>query len=243
MTTQEFAALIGLIKDIALTIGAITTICLGLYGLKIWKRDLIGKEAYTVVSAVVKNLHKVSKALQNFRKPVQESERRALTQEEIAHFTENERWRMRECDVFAARAEKLETVLNEFSESLLSARVLLGSSVSGAALEFNTIITDHFNCVNEYLDVIRDQNLALGPDSPHTVIAQKATFVTRDLDDPLTIKLYNAREATEKAFLRYLHRNDIRGKVLKKSETKSVLAKWRVSHEEQRARESLREED
>jgi hypothetical protein len=242
MTTQEFSALISLIKDVVLTIGAIITIFLGLYGLKIWKRDLIGKEAYTVVSAVVKNLHKASKALQNFRKPVQESERRAFTQQERENFTENERWSMLEREVFAARAEKLETILNEYSESVLSARVLLGSSVSAATLEFNGIITDHFNCVNEYLELIRDQNLALGPDSPQTVVAQQATFITRDLDDTLTIKLYDAREATEKAFLRYLHRNDIRGKVLKKRETKSALAKWRASHEERRARAILRDE-
>lgn len=34
---------------------------LGLYGLKVWKRDLVGKETYAVIREVMKQLHRGSK--------------------------------------------------------------------------------------------------------------------------------------------------------------------------------------
>jgi hypothetical protein len=236
MDIKELAAVIGLVKDIVLTLGGITTIALGIYGLRIWKRDLIGKEAYSVISVVVRNLHRVSSGCQKLREPVKPNERRELSDVELQHLTQNEQWRVVELDVFKNRADKLALVMDEFNESLLSARVLLGSSVYATTLQFRGVISECINTINEYLDLLKDQNLSLGENSPQVLIAQEATFLGRDLDDPLTAKLAQARESAETALLRYLHRNTIRGDVVGKAKGSAALKEWRTQYEERKAR-------
>lgn len=49
MQQMLFAENLSIVNDIVLIAATLTTISLGLYGLKVWKRDLVGKEVYTVI--------------------------------------------------------------------------------------------------------------------------------------------------------------------------------------------------
>lgn len=67
---MPFADNLAVAKDIVIVVRTITTMSLGLYGLKVWKRDLVGKETYAVIRDVIKQLHKVSKAAGRTRRKV-----------------------------------------------------------------------------------------------------------------------------------------------------------------------------
>jgi hypothetical protein len=242
MDIKEVGIIVGLVKDIVITLGGITTVALGIYGLKIWKRDLVGKEAYSVISKVIKDLHKVSNSCRKFREFVLPHERRSLSEEELQHLTKNEQWRILELEVFNNRVDKLASAMDELDESTLSARVLLGSSVFATTLEFRGVVADCINSGNEYLDLLRDQQLGLGEDSPQILIAQQATFVGKELDDTLSIKLIEARESAEAALIRYLHRNTIRGNVIGKAKGRAALERWKAQYEERKARQRFSNE-
>lgn len=224
---MPFAENLAIAKDIVVVVGAITTMGLGLYGLKVWKRDLVGKETYAVIRDVIKHLHKVSKAASRARGKVHHYEHVEMAPAEAKHFTANEQWRLAEAAVYRRRLDELGLSLTALDDARLEARILLGSSVYAATLVFQATISEAINRVNDYLDLLDDQHLVLTEDSPAIESAQQAMYPADDLEDELTQKIGDAQESAELALLRYLHRRDIRGTVLKQSAAEAELEKWR----------------
>lgn len=224
---MPFAENLAIAKDIVLVVGTITTMGLGLYGLKVWKRDLVGKETYAVIRDVIKHLHKVSKAASRARGKVHHYEHARMDPEEAKHFTANEQWRLAESAVYRARLDELGLSLTALDDARLEARLLLGSSVHATTLVFQATIREAIDRVNDYLDLLHDEHLALTEDSPAIQSAQQAMYPADDLEDDLSRRIVDARESAELAFLRYLHRRDIRGTVLKPAAAEAELEKWR----------------
>lgn len=101
----EFKEWVGLIKDALLAIAALVTMFLGVYGVRAWKRDLVGKEIYLAAKTLVKESHLICKAARNLRAPIQTYERKSFTEEDIQNTTKNERWRLSESDAYRVRVE------------------------------------------------------------------------------------------------------------------------------------------
>jgi len=224
---MPFADNLAIAKDIFLVVGTITTMSLGLYGLKVWKRDLVGKETYAVIRELIKHLHKVSKAANRARGKVHRYEHVLMEPEQAKHFTENEQWRLAEAAVYKERVVDLGKSLVLFEDALLEARILLGSSINAATLVFQANISQTISRVNDYLDLLYDHHLGLGEDSQAVQSAQQAMYPWDDLGDELSQRIAGARENAELALLRYLHRRDIRGTVLKPAEARGELDKWK----------------
>lgn len=224
---MPFAENLAIAKDIVLVVGTITTMGLGLYGLQVWKRDLVGKETYAVIRDVIKHLHKVSIAASHARGKVPHYEHVRMAPEEAKHFTANEKWRLAEAAVYRARLDELGRSLTALEDARLEARILLGSSFNATTLVFQATIRDAIDRVNDYLDLLHDQHLALAEDSPAIQSAQQAMYPADDLEDDLSRRIVDARESAEIACLRYLHRRDIRGNVLKLTEAEAELEKWK----------------
>lgn len=110
---------------------------------------------------------------------------------------------------------------------MLEARILLGSSVHATTLVFHATVREAIGRVSDYLDLLHDQHLALAEDSLAIQSAQQAMYPWYDFGDELSIKIADARESAETALLRYLHRRDIRGTVLKPKAAKAELEKWK----------------
>lgn len=110
---------------------------------------------------------------------------------------------------------------------MLEARILLGSSVHATTLVFQATVREASGRVIDYLDLLHDQHLALAEDSPAIQSAQQAMYPWDDFGDELSLKIADARESAETALLRYLHRRDIRGTVLKPKAAKAELEKWK----------------
>lgn len=213
MNYQEFIVVVALMKDIVLTAGALTTIGLGIYGLRIWKRDLVGKEVYAVVKDLVRNLHKVSRECRKLRSPAHASEKRMMGADERQQFTDNERWRLLEAEVYSKRLEILVKAMDALDDCILNARVLIGSSVYMTVLPFQKKVRECIERVNDYTDLLYDHILNLAEDSAPIASAQQALYPTEELDDPLTQDVMNRREDAELELLRFLHRKSIRGSV------------------------------
>jgi len=119
---MPFAESLAVVKDIVIVVGTLTTMSLGLYRRKVWKRDLVGKETYVVIRDVIKQLHKVSKAAGRARRKVYFQEHVRMAPEEAKHFTVNEQWRLAEAAVYRARLDDLGASLAALDDAAVALR-------------------------------------------------------------------------------------------------------------------------
>lgn len=197
MPSPELIAWITLAKESLLGLAALVAIGIGIYGIRAWKRDLVGKEVYTGAKNLVKESHLVSRAALMLREPLHPNEKRRFTNEEIFHTTELERWCIPEIDGYKLRISEFSTVQESYRLAKLDLRVLIGSKI--------------YEGFNNYLELLNDYEHVATPESPEIVSAQLIMYPSENLDDELTKDLADAREEGEKSILKYLHRNSIRG--------------------------------
>jgi hypothetical protein len=207
----ELKEWVELIKDALLAIAALVTIFVGIYGVRTWKRDLVGKEVFSAAKELVRESHLICRAARKMREPIRTYERKSFTEEEIQNTTENERWRITEADAYRVRVEAFSKVLERYEATKLELRVLVGSKIYEGFLPLGTLLTESISLVNHYLDVIQDYSLHLSPESEEVLAAQKALYPSHNLDDDLSQKIADEREAGEVSLLAYLHRKSIRG--------------------------------
>lgn len=211
MPPQELKEWIAITKDILLSIGAIVTMALGLYGLRVWKRDLVGKEVYSAAKTLVKESHLISNASRKLREPILTYERKSFCDEEIRNTTENERWRISEADAYIEKINNFAEELKRYEAAKLELRVLVGSKIYEGFLPFGAALTESINRVNAYLDIIRDYSKSIFPDSEEVLKAQSALYPSSNLNDELSQRIADLREAGEISLLSCLHRKSIRG--------------------------------
>lgn len=211
MPSPELIAWITLAKESLLGLAALVAIGIGIYGIRAWKRDLVGKEVYTATKNLVKESHLVSRAALMLREPLHPNEKRRFTNEEIFHTTELERWCISEIDGYKLRISEFSTVQESYRLAKLDLRVLIGSKIYEGFLPFDLLLIDSVNRVNNYLELLNDYEHVATPESPEIVSAQLIMYPSENLDDDLTKDSADAREEGEKSILKYLHRNSIRG--------------------------------
>lgn len=129
MLDPELKEWASFLKDALLGLAAIVTIFVGVYGVRAWKRDLVGKEVYAAAKALVKESHLVCKAARTLREPLWPYEKRQFTDEEIERTTKNERWRLSEAEGYKVKIEKFEEELKRYELAKLELRVLAGSKI------------------------------------------------------------------------------------------------------------------
>lgn len=211
MPSLELKEWITLIKDGLLGVAALVTIVIAIYGARVWKRELAGKEIYAATKNLVKESHLLSKATTTARKPIQDYERKMFSEEEVKLTTKNERWRLSESDSYRKRIDDLSLAIDRYQSALLEVRVLVGSKVYLGFLPFGSLITEVIHRIGNYIAVIQDYSQTVLPDSPEVLAAQQELYPSENLDDDLTQKIGDAREEGEKFLLSFLHRTSIRG--------------------------------
>lgn len=211
MPSPELIAWITLSKEVLLGLAALVAIVVGIYGIRTWKRDLVGKEIYIATKKLIKESHIICRAAVSLRGPIYRSEECHFTQEDILHSTELELWRRNESRVYNLRIDKLIDIQESYRLAKLDLRVLIGSKAYEDFLEFDRLIAESLSLVIAYLELIHDEKYVSSPELPIIIDAQKAMYPFSNLDDDLTESLYDAREKAEKSLLKYLYRNSIRG--------------------------------
>ena len=210
MPDPELKEWIVLLKDALLGLAAIVTIFVGVYGVRAWKRDLVGKEVYAATKNLVKESHLVCKAARTLRQPLWAYEKRQFTDEEIEHTTRNERWRLSEAEGYKERIEKFAEELKRYESAKLELRLLVGSKIHEDFSPFGRFLTESVERVNAYLRLLDDSNMYF-PDSPEIIEAQRQLYPSNDLDDELSQSLVDSREEGEVSLLSHLHRKSIYG--------------------------------
>ena len=211
MPPAELKEWIALIKDGFLGVAALVTTVIAIYGVRMWKRELAGKEIYAATKNLVKESHLLSRATTKARQPIQDYERKVFSEEEVKNFTQNERWRLSEADVYRRRIDDLSAAIDRYQSALLDVRVLVGSKVYLGFLPFGHLVTDVVHTIGNYVAVVQDYSQTVFPDSPEVVEAQQELYPSENLDDDLSQKIGDAREEGEKCLLACLHRTSIRG--------------------------------
>lgn len=210
MPDPELKEWVSLIKDGLLALAALVTIGVGIYGARVWKRELIGKEVYAAARELVKQSHIASKAANKLRLPTDMLDKELDPKAAIAT-TNDEHWRMSEIRAYQKRIEGFSVTLEKFESAKLDLRVLKGSRVYEGFMPFGRHLTETILLVNEYLDLLKDDSLKMGPDSPEVLDLQQRLYPSRNLDDDLSQKLADSREEGENSLLAYLHRQSIHG--------------------------------
>lgn len=211
MPPLELKEWVTLIKDGLLGVAALVTTIIAIYGARVWKRELAGKEIYAATKNLVKESHLLSKATTKARQPIQDYERKAFSDEELKHTTKNERWRLSEADAYRKRIDDLSVAIDRYQSALLEVRVLVGSKVYLGFLPFGRLVTEVIHRIGNYIAVIQDYSQTVSPDSPDVLEAQQELYPSENLDDELTQEIGDAREEGEKCLLSFLHRTSIRG--------------------------------
>jgi hypothetical protein len=209
MAPVELEKWASLIKDALLSLGAIVTMCVALYGLRMWKRELAGKEVFAAAKILVRESHLLTKSAQKARSPVWNLERRSFSEAEVQNTTKNERWRLSEAEAFKKNIDELSAANDSYRSALLDARVLLGSRVYGAFLPFDKSIGEVINRIGNYIRLLQNHSLIVLPDSLEVVELQSKLYPSEHLDDDLSQLLSNCREQGEVTLLGFLHRKEI----------------------------------
>lgn len=211
MPPAELKEWIPLIKDALLGVAALVTTVIAIYGARMWKRELAGKEIYAATKSLVKESHLLSKAANRARGPIQDYERKVFSEEEVKNTTKNERWRLSEAEAYKKRIDELSVAIDRYQSALLDVRVLVGSKVYLGFLPFGQLITEVVHRIGNYITVIQDYSQTVLPDSPEVQEVQQELYPSENIDDELSQKIADAREEGEKCLLAFLHRTSIRG--------------------------------
>jgi hypothetical protein len=209
MPSPEIKEWIALIKDSLLGAAALVSIVIAIYGVRMWKRELAGKEIYTATKALVKESHLLYKASLQARRPIEINERQTFSDHNLKNTTTGERWRLSEVEAYKERIREFSVAISRYQAALLEVRVLTGSKVYLGFLPFGRLITEVIYGINNYLAVLDESSNAL-PDDPNIQDAQRALYPSDNLDDDLTQRIGDAREDGEKGLLVFLHRKSIR---------------------------------
>lgn len=209
LPSQALMEWISLIKDVLLGIATIVTMFVAIYGLRAWKRDLVGKEVYAAARVLLKESHLVCQAVRKLRQPLWSYEKRLFTEEEIKHTTENERWRISELEGYKERFGTFSEELKRYESAKLELRILIGSKVYEGFLPFGQHLTESIDRVNDYLDLLQDYSKTYLPGSSEIIEAQKELYPSDNLDDKLSQNIADSRKKGEVSLLFHLHRKSI----------------------------------
>lgn len=196
-------------RDIVVTIAAVITASVAVYGLRVWKRDLVGKESYEAAKLLVYQSHAASRAIDKMRYPIREHERMMFTKEEIENTTEGERWRTSEAAAYRNRIKEYSDGYLGFYEALLSFRVIAGSQVYRAFLPFQRALEKPLDQANRYLGLLDDLSVAITAESPDVKLLRGFVHDFDDDVDAYSLSIGEAREQGELFLLPYLHRKSI----------------------------------
>lgn len=211
MPPTELKEWISLTKDALLGIAAFVTMVVAIYGARMWKRELAGKEIYAATKNLVKESHQLFKAADKARRPIQDYERMTFSEKEVTNTTENERWRLSEAESYKKRIDEFSVAIDRYQSALLDVRVLAGSKVYLGFQPFDHLITQVVQRISNYITIIQDYSQTVLPDSPEIQKIQQELYPSENLDDDLTQSIAIARETGEKCLLAFLHRTSIQG--------------------------------
>lgn len=142
MPPLELKEWITLIKDGLLCVAALVTTVIAIYGARVWKRELAGKEIYAATKNLVKESHLLSKATTKAEQSIQDYERKVFSEEALKQTTANERWRLSEAEAYRKRIDNLSLAIDRYQNALLEVRVLVGSKIYLGFLPFENLITE-----------------------------------------------------------------------------------------------------
>ena len=202
-------AYVSIARDVVVTVAAVITASIAIYGLRVWKRDLVGKESYEAAKALVYHSHALARASSKMRYPIRTHERTVFSKEAIENTTVGERWRMSEADAFRNRLKEYSDVYLGFYEALMNFRVIAGSQVYRAFQPFQKALENPLDKLYVYLRLLDDQTVAIVADSPDVKLLSGVIQKFDGEVDQFVISIADAREQGELFLLPYLHRKSI----------------------------------
>lgn len=184
-----------IIKDIVLAGSAIVTVCLAIYGLKSWRRELTGKTHFEAAKRLLQALYKVREAFWGVRSrfiaaaefpPGYGGAHGKSHQEEFEAFLH----------VFKNRWEPLWEGIQEFDIAALEGEVLFGEEIKKKTDNVRSCLSTLRTSIDFELSNIRSGRRELDRDFEQNI--RRDIYASREDDDPLSIEMRSAISEVER---------------------------------------------
>ncbi|NTU50397.1 MAG: hypothetical protein HGA87_05900, partial [Desulfobulbaceae bacterium] len=152
---------VGIVKDIVLTLAAIVAGYVGIRGLSTWRRQLRGNTEYQLARNVLASVYELREAISSVRNPfMQYSKEPDLPADKLKELSQREREWQALAQAYQRRWEPVPKAIAKLDANLLEAEVVWGSEIRAKAAPLNRL-------AGELLIVLQDHLEARNPDGQY----------------------------------------------------------------------------
>ncbi len=189
---MPISQIVTLTKDILLSLAAITTACVAVFGLSAWKRELKGKAEFEVARGLIRSTYKLRDAITSCRSPFvrgQEYPEGYLTLGREATPEEHERaW----AHVFQKRWEPVSSAIQDFDTFTLEAEALWGMQIRIKTEKFLECISELLSSIETMITDYRSGGEVFKVDAQFGIRTRATAFSTGTGENEFSKKIVDA---------------------------------------------------
>jgi len=142
------------IKDIILSIAAITTASVAVYGLSTWKRQHVGHVEYDLARRLLKTSYAIRNAINQVRHPMMWAYEMVEPPEDGKTYSHQEKKHYGTANAYQKRWEKVQNAKDELNTDLLEAEAILGNEIYKIFKPCKDLESELFSSIQDYLQLI-----------------------------------------------------------------------------------------
>jgi hypothetical protein len=190
-----------IIKDIILSVAAIVTVCLAIYGVKSWRRELAGKTKFDAAKRQLQATFKIREAFWSARSRFIAAAEFPPGYGGTLDQPTDEKQFEAFLHVYRKRWEPLWDAIQEFDVAALESEVLWGESVKQKTDQIRACISTYRNSIDFELNHIR---AGRDIDDDFSKKIRQDIAASRDDEDPLSVEMRTAINQIEEVLKPHL---------------------------------------
>lgn len=196
-----------IIKDLLISIAAISTTTIAYIGLKSWHKELKGRANFTVARELIKVTYKLRDAIASCRAPFVGATEFPVEYNPFQHNKDKETERKTWAHIFKNRWTPVLNVLEDFDTSALEAEALWGSNIRDLADKLRSSVRDLNLNIGFYIENVYSKGEEFRSDPDYGKKVKSIVFSsTSDKEDKFSIELRKAIMNIEEYIRPHLHK-------------------------------------
>lgn len=196
--------IVQIIKEIIISLAAITTVSLAIYGLRSWFRELKGKVEFEVARDLLKSTYKLRDSIWNFRLSIIFASEFPKDYNQSFVKLDYEKEANAQAYVYNNRWKYLSSAVIDFDSKVLEAEALWGDFIANKTDELRSCVTTLHISLRFLIDYVR---MGINPnEDTHYKKVREEISASRDSNDELSIKIRTSIENIENALKPHLRR-------------------------------------
>ena len=191
----EIMEIVSIIKDIILSIAAVATVSLAIYGVRSWSRELRGKTEFEVARLLLRSTYKMRDVISAARAPFISAGEFPKGYGGALAKSSNQEEAEAHHHVYKNRWEPIWEALQQYDATALEAEAIWGSGIKEKTNEFRSCLNDLDTSRDFRISYLQSGRTNLDDDFAKKV--HQDLHATRDSDDELSVKLRNTLDDIE----------------------------------------------